>query len=318
MLSVVGRQSSVVLHSMHYPLLGLPLEIHSNDANVLATADEAFSPWHVWGQDIPATGRSLRVEVHVGPAHGRPNGRFAWFHQGPWFIANDGPHTMSARTDLGEAIAFITPALAADKPNLRYNVIECLGLLLASFRDRTPVHAGAIVRDKRAIMLVGPSGTGKSSLCYAAVRAGFRLLAEDVVYVGLDGGLSLWGCPWRLHLLGDAVRFFPELAGLPVTTQANGKQKLALSIEAIRPGAAQPHAREATVCFVERATSGTSTLEPMSADEAYHRLISKREPGFDLHNRIDEVAAALVATQAYRLRMGYDPKVAVKLLRTEN
>jgi hypothetical protein len=300
-----------------YPLLGIPLELHSNDAHVLAAAAEAFSPWLRWGNELPDSSELLRVEVQVRPATERPKGQFTWHHQGNWHIASDGPHVMSARPDIGEAIAIITPALAEDRPNLRYNVLECLGLLLASFRDRTPVHAGAVVRNGRAILLVGPSGTGKSSLCYACVRAGFQLLAEDVVYVGLRNSLSLWGCPWRLHLLGDAPRFFPELAGLPVTTQANGKQKLSLHLETIAPNSAQPYATQASVCIVERSSTGKSTLEPMSSDEAYHRLTSNREPGFDLHRSIEDVAAALVSGGAYRLQMGYDPNIAVKLLSFE-
>jgi hypothetical protein len=59
------------------------------------------------------------------------------------------------------------------------------------------LHAGGVVRGKRPILLIAPSGHGKSTMTRAAVRAGCWYLTDDLL--SLSGG-SLSG-------LGRAIRF---------------------------------------------------------------------------------------------------------------
>jgi hypothetical protein len=215
----------------------------------------------------------------------------------------------------GYATAFLTPDLLDDEPSLRHSVIECLGFLLASYRDRTPIHAAGVVRDGRALLLAGQSTSGKSTLCYACVRAGFGLLSEDTVCVSLARGMRLWGHPGPIHLLPDAPRFFPELAALEPQIMANGKRKLAVDVSALGPGQLVTHADQAAVCFVTRGAGRASQLSPLHADEALAILANPREPGFDLlADRAPAAAAALVAGGAYQISVGSDLDSAVGLL----
>src|SRR5262245_31398405 len=148
------------------------------------------------------------------------------------FLGTDGANLLTAQLDRGFALGFVTPGLMADEARLRYHALELLALALVSRRDRLPIHAGAIVRRGRAVLLAGRSTAGKSTLCYACLREDFQLLTEDVVYVSRRGGLRLWGIPWQIHLLPDAVRHFAELADIPSALQANGKRKLAVETAA--------------------------------------------------------------------------------------
>ena len=95
------------------------------------------------------------------------------------WLAASGGSMLSAQMSAGVATAFVTPELAADEGNLRHNVVECLGFLLVNYRDRTPVHAAAVVRNGRAVLFMGQSTAGKSTLCYACVRAGFASPARS-------------------------------------------------------------------------------------------------------------------------------------------
>ena len=87
-----------------------------------------------------------------------------------------------------------------------------------------------LVRNGRPILLLGRSRSGKSTLCYACLRQGFQLLAEDVVFVSLEPTYRLWGGSSRLHLLPDAPPFFPELATITPQVQANGKVKIGIPL----------------------------------------------------------------------------------------
>jgi hypothetical protein len=321
-----------------FPLLGKPLEVRSNSPVVLAAAERAFGRW----RDLDAqliepiepcvvdvvvhssplsmvSGQLLHNTPDVGPSNGQgPHTRgtpFAVRVHGGTLIAGDGANLLTAQLDRGRALAFVTPELAAREAWLRYHVLEMLGLAMAAWHDRTPLHAGAVVCGGRAVLLTGRSMAGKSTLCYACLRDGFQLLAEDVVYVSRRRGLLLWGVPWRIHLLPDAARLFSELADVPAIPQPNGKVKLAVETAAFGADRARCHAERAVVCVVERREGAASALEPIDAQIAVAALSYDREAGFDLYSDTRAAAEALVAGGAYRLTVGGDLAGAVALLR---
>lgn len=62
--------------------------------------------------------------------------------------------------------------------------------------DAWVLHAGAIGRTGRAALLLGSTGSGKSTLAYAALSAGWALLADDLVVVSTAGtALRVTGIP---------------------------------------------------------------------------------------------------------------------------
>jgi hypothetical protein len=303
-----------------FPLLGVPLEIRSNSPAVIAAAERSFGHWLNLERELIEPGEPLIVSVVV---HTRPNdterrdvrAQFTQRLHGDCFIAASGENLLTARMDHGQALAFVTPELVADDMHFRYHVLECLALLLTSWHDRTPIHAGAVVQAGRAALLVGHSSAGKSTLCYACARAGFNLLAEDVVYVGMRDRPRLWGNPWSIHLLPDAPGLFPELADLAARIQANGKRKL--TVELADLGAAQPHvqADRAVICLIHRHDGPRSTLTPIAPSAAIAALSYNREPGFDLHAQANAAVELIAAQGAYQLEVGSDLTGAVGLLR---
>lgn len=175
------------------------------------------------------------------------------------------------------------------------------------------VHGSALVRNGRAVLLRGASGSGKTTLAYAGARGRFQALAEDVVWVDLEAGL--WrGFPWFFHLLPEAARLFPELAGRPAILESAGKIKLEVDLETIRPGSAAVEAEPGPVVLLERDSGLGSALErlaPAEALAAWRRCPAGPEedfPGYDRH------VSGLLADGAWRLRLGDDLEEALDLL----
>jgi hypothetical protein len=326
-------------HCASFPLLGVPLEIRSNSPAVIAAAERAFGGWRGLEPELiedrepcvvnlivhdddrrPANGYENRILHPPSPNHATRSTPFAMRFHSDCFLGTDGANLLTAQLDRGFALGFVTPEFVADEARLRYHALELLALVLVSRRDRVPVHAGAIVRRGRAVLLAGRSTAGKSTLCYACLREDFQLLTEDVVYVSLRHGLRLWGVPWQIHLLPDAVRHFGELGDIPSVLQANGKRKLTVETAAFGMDRIRRHAERAAVCVVERAGGASSVLEPIEPCAAIEVLSGDLESGFDLHGETIASAEALVAGGAYRLRVGSDLAGAVALLRelTEN
>ena len=67
----------------------------------------------------------------------------------------------------------------------------CVGLpftILLQQRGVATLHAAAVATEAGAVLLLGRSGIGKSSLAAALVERGYPLLADDVTGVALDAG----------------------------------------------------------------------------------------------------------------------------------
>lgn len=63
---------------------------------------------------------------------------------------------------------------------------------------RVEVHASAVVSGGRALLFVGHSGAGKTTISRIAERCGALVLSDDRVIIGVDEGRpTAWGTPWH-------------------------------------------------------------------------------------------------------------------------
>jgi hypothetical protein len=80
---------------------------------------------------------------------------------------------------------------------------------IASTRNSILLHAGAVERDGRVVVVAGFSGRGKSTLTAALVRAGFSYVTDEMVIIEPQTG---WVRPYSKPL--DLGRSSLELLGL--------------------------------------------------------------------------------------------------------
>lgn len=296
--------------SATFRVLGLPLRVESNSPRVIAAAREAFGGEPEGEARGPAVA-SIRIDVRrggpddAGPViHGSPKREL--------LILSSAGCRGYADHLLGEAVAEVGEGLLDDAEHFRCGVLEALALFMLARRDRDPLHAAAVVRDGTALLLAGRSGVGKSTLVYAAARAGLQVLSEDAVYLQLRP-FGVWGAQRYLHLTPGSVRFFPELEGVRPRLLANGKTKLALDLRAHAPAPRCTHAERAGVCLLARGPE--PGIEPLGAEEVVDALTAAPEPGFDVYAQTVGARIRLAARRgAWRMTLPGDPSDAVPLL----
>ncbi len=301
-----------------FTLMGEALRFETNDPHLLEAANESFGrfPAGETNDPNPLVLRLFTEDARYPEPEGarpkpvfHPLGHLLYYQFGP----ND-----TAVIDLRAGIAFghVSPQTAQDRRFVCANFIETMGQATLSLaRGFAHIHAACVVKDGVTLVLTAATGTGKSTLTYACARRGYRVLTEDMVQVKVrPEGVTLWGMPWRLHLLPSVKLLYPELANLePV--QVNREWKLVVDLEARFPNSTMTHADPGLVVLLTRGEHGATHIEPVSRAEALTELevVWPWEIGWT-----DEMeqGAARVVGGAYRLFMNGSPDEAVDALDT--
>jgi hypothetical protein len=152
------------------------------------------------------------------------------------------------------------------------------GMMILAFTiwasGQTMIHAAALRLPDRdsAILIVAPSGAGKTTTSIALALQGFALLSDDAAVAsrGPDGGWRVWGVPRPLKVHHRTAALFPELAAaLTGTYDGNGEQPLrAEAVPALAgamPGIVLPVA--AIVHLRERRREGPTAVPALAKPE---------------------------------------------------
>jgi hypothetical protein len=276
---------------------GIPTLIIADDPQLLSAAAAAYAHWLV---EAPVAEPVIEIRLETGSPSTADVSRDIAV-DGSRLRAEGGGAEGTADAATGEASAVIVPGLASDALAFA-DLLDTLLLFLLARRGRTPVHASAFMIGDLAIVLAGPSGTGKSTLALAAAKAGFPVLSDDMIFVQQEPNFALWGFPRPIHVYSKDVP-----PGDHRTRMRNNKLKVAVLTEANAL-----KANQAALVVLERGRD--LSLLPADPRQAVESLMNL-DAGFDLLKEESRSSLeALASRGAWRLTLTDDPAGAIDLL----
>ncbi len=307
-------RNAKLAHGAELPVLGRRVVFESNSSAVLEAVDRSFGTWVRLPESFRDAAPICRVRVFVEEGEERdvyPAVRYL-LPEPNRLIFSTGASVGVAEVERCEAYAFVTTGLVARDTYFRNGVIEALTLKLVTGTGRHPVHAATVVRNGRALLLAGPSGVGKSTLAYAASRAGLQVRGDEAAYVQRDPALRVWGMPGTVRLSTAGAAHFPELSEVPPIISLNGKQKVVVDLD-VEEDVLSPVA-EAAVCVLSQGKEAAS-LERLNASAVFDFLTSRVESGFDIYPAEGKrVAEQLAGNGGWRVHLSKNPFDAVPLI----
>jgi hypothetical protein len=203
--------------------------------NAEAVIQAAFDEWGEWQQAFDDPPIQLRVHVserHMSAgqpsAEARPPASVFRADRHLFAVAADAHNFASGDTRARLAAAWLIPDAVEDRPYFIYHFMDALAYPLITSLYFTPIHAGCVAREGRAVLLCGDSKSGKSSLAYACARRGWTYVSDDASPLLRRSASAriVVGGPHRMRLRPDARELFPELASFEPAIRGNGKLSL--------------------------------------------------------------------------------------------
>jgi len=176
-------------------------------------------------------------------------------------------------------LVVVSPGMLASRYHARYELLEFSVFTLACrAQGLVSLHAACVGHAGRGLLLMGASGTGKSTLALHCLLQGMDFLSEDAVFVRPDRLLAT-AVPNFLYVRRDSLRALDNAAiearirKSPVIRRRSGVAKFEVDLRRLGCRlAATPLAIEGVVFLATRRAGSSATVLPLSSRELIARL----------------------------------------------
>jgi hypothetical protein len=295
------------MRHLEYPVLGIPVRFATNSDDIFTIVENAFGGWDCLPPSDRLDAVPMVVRFTIGTTSedvADANGHCPVAHSCPdadRVVASTHGSFGESDPSRRQVVAVVSPALVADREHFRETFLEALTFALLAAFDRHPIHAAAISNGSRAVLLAGPSGSGKSSLALVARNAGLRILGDDHVWIETVTKFRVWGAPRHIRLLSDKPSDDP-------------RGKAVVRLDEARYDPSSYGADAATVCILARGSQ--ASLARVDETTIVTALTERIDPGFDrFPERHPTVVKQLAAGGGWRLILSENPDDALPFLR---
>lgn len=179
------------------------------------------------------------------------------------------------------------------------------------------VHAAGLCLNRRGLLIAGATGSGKTTLTIAMLRAGFAFLGDDTVFLRINSdGLCALAFPDEIDATADTIRLFPELQSVARQLPASNRRKRSFVPSRVYHARVAMECTPAILVFPQPVGAQESRLTPMPKDAALLELICNvlRTEICSTQSHLNALAMLVKQCRCYRLHTGRDfDALAVRL-----
>lgn len=319
----MGSARVTIQQELTYCIHGLRIEARTDEPHLAEAVDGLF---HRYAEAATGSPAQERLTCHLEAVESLPpvvpSDAVVVSEQGGLrHSAADGRLFMEAR-GLSLSVADLhahrlTVYVVHDRADATWSIqhFAVLPMVMEFLRLRGlyPIHGAALELKGHALILPALPGSGKSTLSIALLRAGLRLLSDDMPFLTNDGGrVEALSFPEDINVCADGVSFFHELSFL-AERSPNERDKHSFPADALFPGCLAERARPRLLVFPGIARTPTSLLQPMGKSEAFLALLEHSMPPANRKlatAHFETMMDTAASCDCYRLRTGLDPNEA--------
>ncbi len=185
------------------------------------------------------------------------------------------------------------------------------------------LHGAGVINNGRGYLILGPSGSGKSSLALSLVNQGWGYASDDALLLDTNKSeLIVHSFRKNFYVDFQLVKQFPELKNLMRMHNSKESDKFFFNPEDIRPGRFHPQFVPEKIVFCAVTGRKTSTIQEIYKKDALLRLLPQSASVFFnrlyAQKQIDALQRLVRQTKCYQLDAGLDlynnPEKAAELL----
>ncbi|MGI9234254.1 MAG: serine kinase [Woeseiaceae bacterium] len=305
-------------------VLGCDVSVDSTDHALLNLAIDAFGdlPRYRLGGRPPTLNVKLVLTYHER----------SWLRDAdpPRPVLSSGNGLLCATTDPGNfaivdvpmsrALICVSADMLQYPYHARYELIELAFLTLASrARSLVPLHTACVGSNGSGLLLMGSTGTGKSTLGLHALALGMQFLADDSAFVA-PASLKITGVPNYLYLQRGTLDFLApgqlrrQIQGSPKIRRRSGVQKYQANLRELHGKIARgPLQLAAMVMLSRRSVTKQPALKPVSRKTFLVKL-RREQPYATGMSNWEEFERRIADVRTYELRRTQHPDSAVREL----
>lgn len=171
------------------------------------------------------------------------------------------------------------------------------------------VHATALAKNGRGVLIPGASGRGKTTCCIALLRAGYRYLSDDHPLIREDpSGIELLCFPEKIDVTCRTIELFPELREARNDLR-QGIQKRYFHVDEFYPQAVIDASRPSVIVIPEINAEPRSRLMDLPKAKALEEMLTHGLLVFDKEiaaGQFDTYCRLVDGVDCYRLSFGKD------------
>lgn len=189
--------------------------------------------------------------------------------------------------------------------------------------DYYDLHGAGLTHNGKGFLILGPSGSGKSSLALNLVEKGWHYASDDALIMNANkSDIAVLSFRKQFYVDPALAKCFPELERILTNHSHNKSEKCFIDLDEVWPGRFQPQFIPDKLIFCSVTGGETSQIQPISKTDALLRLLPQSASVFFnrcfAQKQVETLKRLVEQTHCYQLDAGIDiyekPNKAARML----